>query len=78
MAHPKSDEITLPSRRDPPVDSLAAIERRIFTTIGEDLARLRVRLDAAEARARQREHERAHEHERQSAIERAAQRWRMN
>jgi hypothetical protein len=76
MRREKPDKIDAPaSRRDPPVLTLADLERRIVTTIAEDLAKLRARIDAAEARATARERERTKERTCQSAIDRAHARW---
>ena len=55
------------------VDSLAQIERRIVQSIGDALARLRARMDAAEAYAAARDAE----PQRLSARERAERAWRM-
>ena len=57
---------------------LALVEREIVQAIGRDLARLRARMDQAEAFAEQRARERAQERDAPSASARAAQRWRMN
>jgi hypothetical protein len=54
-------------------DSLNAIERRIVRSIGDALARLRARMDAAEAYAAARDAE----PQRLSARERAERAWRM-
>jgi hypothetical protein len=57
---------------------LALIERSLVQAIGRDLARLRVRLDQAEAYAEQRARERAQERDVPSALDRAATRWHLN
>jgi hypothetical protein len=57
------------------VDPLAQIEKRIVRSIGDALARLQARMDAAEAYASRRAHEQP---PRQSALDRAAARWCMN
>jgi hypothetical protein len=55
------------------VDSLAQIERRLVRSIGDALARLQARMDAAEAYAAARDAE----PQRLSARERAERAWRM-
>jgi hypothetical protein len=60
------------------VESLGAIEKRIVREIGDALRRLGARMSQAEAYAEQRERERAQERTHESALDRAAARWRMN